>query len=311
MRRKKLQWLHAFLLMVGLGLLLPGRALAQGEGPHVYLPAPDGTNVLSFTYMNLSTNLNFSQSLLIKNSSLELNIYVPTYQRYFSIGGRLSEVTFSPIVGSLSGTATVASRVFNSPLESGFFDPYIGFRIGLVGAPALKPAEFMKHKQGFQLYALAGVYLPLGAYKSGRPVNLGTNRWATRLGAPMVMPFGNPARPVDLEVVPSVTLFSTNDAPFGAAMRREQQPLLQIENHLSYNVLKKLWGSLDLRYQYGGQTTTDGVPDDNGLQQLGGGVTLGYAITSKLQAQAGYGDLIYKNDGSHGRMWRFRGVYVF
>jgi hypothetical protein len=59
------------------------------------------------------------------------------------------------------------------------------------------------------------------------------------------------------------------------------------------------------------ETTTDGIPDDNGLQQLGGGVTLGYAITRKLGAQVSCGDLLYKNDNSHARMWRLRATYVF
>ena len=41
------------------------------------------------------------------------------------------------------------------------------------------------------------------------------------------------------------------------------------------NFTPKLWASLDLRYQYGGETTTDGVKDDNRIKQLGGGVALG------------------------------------
>ena len=301
----------AFFLILGIGILLPGQALAQGEGPRTYLPAPDGTNVFAFTYMNISSNMDSNQSMLIEGANIRLNIFVPTYQRYFSLGGRLSQVIVSPIFGSLSGSAAVANREIDLPRQSGFFDSYAGFRIGLVGAPALKLPEFVKHKQGFQLYGLVGFYIPLSQYDSSKPVNLGTNRWGIRLGAPMVMPFGKPARPVNLEVNPTVIFFTTNNDPSGAAASRTQQPLFQIENHLSYNLTKKLWGSLDLRYQYGGETTTDGIPDDNGLQQLGGGVTLGYAITRKLGAQASYGNLLYKNDNSEARMWRLRATYAF
>jgi hypothetical protein len=183
--------------------------------------------------------------------------------------------------------------------------------MGLIGAPALKLPEFVKRKQGFQLYGLFGVYMPLSQYDSSSPINLGTNRWGIRLGAPMVMPFGKPARPVNLEVNPTIIFFTANNDPFGSATHRTQEPLFQIENHLSYNLMKKLWGSLDLRYQYGGETTSDGVPDDNRLQQLGGGATLGYAITRKLGAQVGYGNMLYKSDNSHARMWRLRATYVF
>ena len=306
----------AFLTLVVV-IMLPGPALAQGEGAHNYFPAPTGTNVFSATFMDLKSNFNLRQTVQIKDADLQAYIGALTYKHFFPLSGRLTEFTFTAVMGNITGTlivdprATGVNRTINATSGNGFSDAYIGIRVGLIGAPALKLPEFMKHKQGFQLYALAGAYMPIGKYSSSKPLNLGANQWAIRFGAPMVMPFGNPAHPVSLEVVPVIVFYTANNEPFGKARRIEQDPVFQVENHLSYNLTKKLWGSLDLRFQYGGETKTDGVPDDNHLEQLGGGATLGYAVTPKFGVQVTYGNLIYKNDNSNARMWRLRAVYVF
>ena len=146
----------AVFLTLGLGILLPGRALAQGEGPKTYQPAPDGTNVFVVTYMNLSTNMNFNQSAALRDANININLVVPTYKHFFSVGGHLAEFVVSPIMGTLDGSVAVANREINVPRKTGFFDSYVGVRVGLYGAPALKLPEFVKHKQGLQIYGIFG-----------------------------------------------------------------------------------------------------------------------------------------------------------
>ena len=49
----------------------------------------------------------------------------------------------------------------------------------------MKPAEFVRHQQGFQLHALVGANVPIGDYESDRALNLGhaINRsWSLFLG---------------------------------------------------------------------------------------------------------------------------------
>jgi hypothetical protein len=182
--------------------------------------------------------------------------------------------------------------------------------VGLVGAPALGLDEFMRTPQEFQLYALVGANLPLGEYSSSQPLNLGTNRWAFRLGAPVVIPFASPASRTALEVVPSLYLYTDNDDPFRADLR-EQDPLFVVESHLTRNFTERLWAGLDLRYQTGGATTTDGVSDRNRITSLAGGGTVGFQIAPFVQVFGGYGGIFVEDDGSRGEMWRFRGVLLF
>ena len=73
-----------------------------------------------------------------------------------------------------------------------------------MGAPALTPAEYVKHKKVFEIHALLGFTPALGDYSETSPLNLGTNRWSLRLGLPMVLPFAASAGSTHLELVPSV-----------------------------------------------------------------------------------------------------------
>lgn len=59
-------------------------------------------------------------------------------------------------------------------------------------------------------------------------------------------------------------------------MERSQDPLFVTESHLTHNLTPKFWVGGDLRYQYGGETTTDGVKDDDRANALGGGFGVGY-----------------------------------
>jgi len=83
-----------------------------------------------------------------------------------------------------------------------------------------------------------------------------------------------------------------------------------IESHLSQNFTKKMWASLDLRYQRGGETTTDGVPDDNRMNQWGGGASLGYTFNRAWSSFAGYGRIFGGSD-ANGEMWRARLIFIF
>ena len=302
--------------LVALLACLPAVALAQGDGPRVYSLAPVGLNVVSLTYMRLDANVNFQQSILLGNAEINSDVVAVSYLRFFPVAGRFAQIWLTPIWGSVGGTLTLPPApgvppVINAPTVSGFADPYVAFRIGLMGAPGLPLAEFVKHKPGFQLYALAGANIPIGDYKSTRPLNLGTNRWAFRFGVPMVQPFLSPARPLLLEVIPSLYVYTHNNDPYGGGNVRTQDPLLAIETHLSYNLTPKVWVGGDLRYQNGGETSTDGVPDDNHISHVGGNLNVGYQIARPLSVFAGYGGVLAESDGSKGTMFRVRANLVF
>ena len=291
-------------------VLLSNRVQAQGEGPLVYPLVPIGTNSLSVTQMDMTSNMNFSGSILIPGAEIESDITAINYNRFFAVGDRFAEIWATGIFGSVEGEVVGTPIGTVSADVSGMSDPYFAMRVGLVGAPALTPAEFVKYKQGFQLHGLVGLAPAWGDYDDNKPLNLGTNRWSLRLGLPMVIPFHQAAKPTRLELVPSLYIYGDNDEPFRADSR-EQDPLFVVEAHLVHNFTPNIWGGLGLRYQKGGETETDGIADNNEIDQLGGDVELGYKFSNSWQAFVTYGEVLSENDGSESDMWRMRLIYLF
>jgi hypothetical protein len=302
-------------LAMTLTLFASHRALAQGEGPRVYLPVPAGTQRIVPTYMNISSSFNLQQVIFLPGGSVRSNVGVLTYARFFGVAGRLSQVYVSAIYGSIGGSTV---RVVNgarasvdAPRQTGFANPLVGVAIGLTGTPALEPDAFAKHAQTFQMYGLVEISPRLGEYDESKPLNPGTNRWMFRLGTPLVAPLGNPKRPVWLEVVPSVTMFTANTAPFGPAERRTQVPLWVLANTLSYNLAKPCWVAVDLRGQLGGETTSDDVGDNNEIRTLALAGTVAYAFRPKLTGQVSYGGIVAKRSVERGNFVRARLAYLF
>jgi hypothetical protein len=285
-------------------------AFAQGDGPRAMTMAPKGLNLITPAYLDLSSNFNFAQDVFIEGGDIKSKVVPITYIRYFGIGGKFAQIWVTPIWGNVSGQIEQSGLTVTVPTTSGIADPYVAMRLGLIGAPTLSIDEFKEHKQSFQLYMLVGASIPLGKYNQSHPVNLGTNRWAMRLATPMVLPFGNNAeRQFFLEVTPSLMLYTKNNQPFGGTSRT-QSPLFILESHLSRNLTKSFWVSADLRYQYGGETTTDEQIDDNKIDQLGLTATAGYNIFKPLGISLSYGEIVASKEGK-GKMLRVRLTMLF
>ena len=84
------------------------------------------------------------------------------------------------------------------------------------------------------------------------------------------------------ELKPTITFFTTNDAPFGAE-QQDQDPYFELEGHITRNLNSALWVSFDANYQYGSETTTNGVSDNNTRMNLQLGATVGVSLSSSIQ----------------------------
>jgi len=302
------------LLFFVLVLLTANVAIAQGDGPRSQLLMPIGTTAIVPSYIGLSGNYNFSGSILVPGADIEPEVFLITYTRAFAIGDKYAQVWINPMWGSLDGRGTITDPQTGQPVSidvsaSGLADPIVSFKYGLIGTPALGAADFMKTPQEFQLSAFASLSLPLGDYDPDRLLNIGTNVLSLRLGMPMVVPFAS--QKTFLEIHPSVTFYESNDEPTAGADERDQSAMLQIETHLSHNFSSKLWASVDLRYQNGGETTTDGVSDDNRKNVLGGGLSGGYSFTPTMSVQASYGETLNSGDIGDQKMFRAKFAFLF
>jgi len=178
----------------------------------------------------------------------------------------------------------------------------------------MTPQEFVAYQPGYGLGALAKITVPVGSYDEDQFLNVGSNRWALQLGTPMAWYFGqsylDPAL-TTIELLPSIQFFGDNDDPRGASST-SQDALLRIEAHLTRNVHKAVWVSLDGQYVYGGETSTDGRSNDDTQRafELGGTVNVSFSLRASVKLS--YGEVVSRNDeGPDGRMVRLIGNFAF
>ncbi len=289
--------------------------IAQGDGPRAHLFAPTGIWAINPKYLHLDQNLLPAGNILVKNADISVNVFPTTFVHSFGIKGKLARIFIMGNPGSLTAKLDAQSYNFSESISaSGFSDGFLAFEYGFIGAPALNAIEFSQHKPQFSLMGYFR-YWYSGTYDSKNLINLGTNRSTFEIGTTMAIPLFKSLnqRNTWLEIMPTVQFFTNNNDPArsNTADVVEQDPLFIIENHLTHNITKKLWAGVDLRYQYGGTTKADGVSDDNLINILGGGLNLGYQISSPLSIYGGYDTILVGDNDAKSNMLRLSLVFVY
>ncbi len=153
-------------------------------------------------------------------------------------------------------------------------------------------------------------------------MNIGTNRWTFRVGLPITARLSKtwaPGKTTTLEMLPSLDLFTPNNNPVeptddgqlrgrpgGAALTRllpnpsqtTQDPLGALEMHLTHDVSKTLWVSLDSYSKVGGATNADGATNDNQQLWTALGGTIGGSPWQRARLALTAGGVVARNDTS-------------
>ncbi len=269
-------------------MIFPTTADAQVP-PRFYWKSLIGGNAVPVIYMDMSGNVNpFDPTyFVIPESSVSASVALGGYARTFSLFNRSALVAALLPMGRISGEASLFDQTFIQS-TSGFGDPTLEFVINLVGPPPIRDIpDLMRYEPGFSLDLLVDLIVPIGEYDNEKALNIGQNRWYGRVGAPIVWQLGSwvPGRRTTLEFLPSVWLFGDNDDFVGH--RLSTDPKFQLEGHLTRDFHEHFWGSVDMNYMAGGQSSVDGESGED-LDMLGLGFTLGYHINDNIQLTAGY-----------------------
>jgi hypothetical protein len=302
-------------------------ASAQMYGPRQFWPAPVGTDVLTVAGISTSSNTIVDTSIIYPNLNVDTVVVAPSYSRFFGIGSTLVQATVAvPYAWADVAVSEARTGLNRHPRRDGFADTYAHLSVGLLNAPALPPKEygaFMgRDNPEMVIMGLAGLFAPTGAYDSDRVVNIGTNRWTFRAGVPITARLSTswtPGKTTTFEVLPTVDLFTPNNnpsqpefdvkvqgLPVGQTLsgllpkpsQTSQDPLAALEMHLSHDLSKTLWVSLDSYSKVGGGTYADGVFNDN--QQLWSslGATIGGSPWSRARLALTAGGVVAGNDSS-------------
>lgn len=294
---------HIACLLFALLLVLPAAALAAGDGARVYWKSLAGSNAITLWPMSLSSNaspfdpaFNVSPQVDFKATMAMLGIHkvLPLFNRSATISAFLPG-------GSVEGEFS-AGPFGTHQSASGFGDPMLQLDVNLIGAPAMMNlADLVRYEPKFTLDILTSLVFPIGEYHSDKAVNIGQNRWYGRIGFPAMLTFGPwvPGKRTTLEVLPAVWFFGDNDdsvnlSSGATGQTKKNDPMLQLEAHLTRDFTETLWGSLDGLWLYGAKPEISGVSGDK-VNSFGVGVTLGYKVTDNFSINASYMSTVNDN----------------
>lgn len=292
---------------------LPASAQFLGVqyGPRAFSAAPEGTQALTLTFDKMDIGIGVNGSVLssINNTA---NTTTLSYSRYFDLFGKTASLTAAvPFVNIRSELVTTCCGVIPGISESGVSDPYVQFNLPLIGGEIMSPKEFFTTEPGFSLTLHSGLRVPLGDYDPASPINSGANRYEFRVGLPMNYTWGTPTKQTTLEFVPVAYFYSDNDQAFGGGTM-SQDTAYQFELHITHDFSPAFWGAINMMHLAGGETTTNGVADNNALNYTSSGVSVGGRLSKSLSYTISYGHrLSSKNASDDGNLAHIALSYIF
>ncbi len=276
--------------------ILVGRAAparAQQLEPRIYLASPVGTNGFGVGVARSTGDVIVDPSLPIKDAHARVGVFLGAYYRSFAIFGRSASVNgVIPLM-----RASAEGILANEPARVdrlGLGDPNVRLTVNLAGAPGMDTPTFARRHPGPELGASLMVSVPVGQYDGTKIVNLGANRWAYKPELGLTLPIGPRWR---VDVYGGVWLFAANTNYLGA--RREQDPLVTTQVHLSFNLSRRAWVSLDETFYSGGRTRTNGEPAAERLHNTRLGATLSLPIVSRQSIRVAFSKGAFVRLGSN------------
>jgi hypothetical protein len=169
--------------------------------------------------------------------------------------------------------------------------------INLFGTPPLKSnVDLLNYEPAWTLDAQVMLALPIGEYDSNQAVNLGLNRWWGRVAFPIKYHYGvfYPGYKSSFELTPSVWLFAENDDFVGQTLKND--PLWQVEAHLTHDFTSRFFASLDALYRNGFQTEINGTPTGDDVDVGNVGFTFNFQVTDNLAMRTSYLSNVFGDD---------------
>jgi hypothetical protein len=319
--------LLAFFIAVIIIMSFSRSAFALDDGARSYWHAREGTNVVSFQTLRIDIEASGSQQFapgqyIYANSNTEASVFIASWASHLTVLNRPSTFAFSLAGGDVDVdvNTTTSPPQFLPPgvtpgssfsqSSSGFGDPNVQFDMNLFGTPRLKSnVDLLNYEPTWTIDAAALLAFPIGEYDDDKLVNLGLNRWWGRVALPFKYHFGVFASGYmsSFEVVPSVWLFAENDDFIGQKM--ENDPIWQLEAHLTHDFTRTFFGSLDLLYRAGFQSEINGIEVGDEVDVGNVGFTLNYQVTDNVTIRTAFSSNVFGDDDLDNSVLRLQFVY--
>jgi hypothetical protein len=256
------------------------------------------------------------------NADAEGDIAILSYARHLTLFNRASSLSLNLAGGSVDvdvnttraptqflPSAVTAGSSF-SQSASGFADPTVQLDVNLFGTSQLKSTvDLANYEPTLTVDAAVMVAAPLGQYDDDKLVNLGLNRWYGRFALPMKYHFGafEPGYRTSFELTPSVWLFADNDDFVGKEL--ENDPMWQLEAHLTRDFTRSFSGSIDMLYRTGFQSKINGKEVGEELEVGNLGFTLNYQVSDNVAIRTGFSSNVFGDSGLDNSIIRVQFVY--
>lgn len=226
---------------------------------------------------------------------LDSNIGILRGVSYQNLGNTLTNLQVLLPFGQLKGRDD--SSALGS--QSGIGDPILAGAYWLYDNPS----------KGRSLAITQYLYLPLGEYHRGDPLNLGENRWKYVFQGGYIHGFN---QQWFLDVTADVTVFGKNDDYTYEGLDMKQRPQYQAQSYLRYKATPKLELYVGASRLWGGETEVAGVMQSDQPDQKKFMVGASYFIAPKTQVLATCGqDFSVENGFKEENRLNFRLLHVF
>ena len=279
-------------------LLCPALARADNN-TRDYIAAPPGTLLSLLYYFHITGDTLNVDGDKAADVDLKEDLFLLREVYYFNVGSMLANAQVILPFGS--GSLEVdASGLDDS--SSGIGDLILLGTLWFVNNPESKTYF------AFSPY----FFLPTGDYSSDQTLNLGGNRWAFREELNFTKGFAvSPDHNLYIECTTGFDFFTTND-DFNGNYSLKQDPVFNLESHISYDIIKEVALSFDYYGHWGGDKQVDDVDQPNSgadSQTIGG--TIAYNFAPGWQFLLQYKQDVANENGIEAEVVQARIFYAF
>ena len=267
---------------------------AQDLEPRLLSDMPTGANVAVASYAYSTGNILLETALPIEDLSSEIHSAVFAYARSLKLFNRLTKVDVVLPFAFANFSGLVDSRD-SSTYRQGLGDPSFRISMILIGANPLKTADFATREQKkFRLGVVARAKIPLGQYNSAKLINLGTNRFALKLG---IAGSYSITKKLNWELHLNSWFFSENKSFFNGNTLK-QKPMVTLQTHFSYAFTPRFWAAASYGRSSLGETVLNGVEKNDVQNNSRSGLALAYRLNQNHSFKAAFSTGVTTRYGS-------------
>ena len=251
---------------------------SQDLEPRAYIRVPVNANVVLPGYNHSTGSVLTDPSLPLKDFKASVNTVTLAYARTFALFGKTAQA-FAVVPLCLANANATVNGQYQAVERKGMADMRLRLSVLLIGGKAMTLEEIRQHPQNSTILgASITMQPPTGQYYPDKLVNLGTGRWAFKPEIALSQPLG---RKWLFDFYTAVWLFTDNDSYFTGNALRSQKAIATVQSHISYNISPFAWTALNTTYYVGGNSSVNGIPNDDQVSNFRIGATLVLPVSKR------------------------------